>query len=587
MSFLIIFLIIIFLIKKRENYNTGTTTADLQPQIVSLGRDINIATFPVGAGSGAVSSLNPGDLNRYVWSQSGFNGFRKMLKPGGNGPVWYFTTMPTDTELTVTPAAISGPKGISIPQYIIYAKSKANPLLDKNCVYTRTTACTAGFNVDTYSITTQPQAGGTCTTPSGLAITSPMAPVTTSVVCSCNSAASIFKPYSYPYNAYCISCTAGNYMPNATTCTPCPAMKTCPINSTLSTQCVSCTSGNFSLLGSGCLPANTIITIAGTGDLSRTITDIPAKYASIGPAGIAVDSSGNIYICDINNTSVRKVSASTGLLSNVAFGSTDLAKLGMLSDGGLATAASVFTLEGIAVDSSANMYIIADGIVRKVTASTGIISTIAGGKYLSGYSGDGGPATDAQFMNPSGIALDTSGNIYIADTGNSVIRKITKSTGIISTVSFGAGVNLSFPRSVAIDASGNLYVADTGKCVIRKLSSGVTTTVAGIGGISCSNNSGDGGLATSANLYSPKGVVVDASGNIYISTVNRIRKVTASTGIISTITNATGNAGYSGDGGPATSALLNSPEYLCIDSSLNLYISDKNNFTVRVILSTS
>jgi trimeric autotransporter adhesin len=212
-----------------------------------------------------------------------------------------------------------------------------------------------------------------------------------------------------------------------------------------------------------------------------------------------------------------------------------------------------------------------------------------------GYSGDGGIATSAKLSYPGGVAIDASGNIYIVDTGNSRIRMVTKSTGIISTVagtgSYGyrgdggiaTSASLNFPRGVAIDASGNLYIADTDNNRIRMVtkSTGIISTVAGTGS---SGYSGDGGLATSAALNYPRGVAIDASANIYIADFYnyRIRMVTKSTGIISTVA-GTGSSGYSGDGGLATSAALNYPYGVAIDASGNIYIADTHNHRIRML----
>jgi trimeric autotransporter adhesin len=227
-------------------------------------------------------------------------------------------------------------------------------------------------------------------------------------------------------------------------------------------------------------------------------------------------------------------------------------------------------------------------------SGNGIISTVAGtGSY--GSSGDGGIATSAEFSSPDDIAIDASGNIYIADAGNNRIRMVTKSTGIISTVagtgSYGysgdggiaTSAALNYPRGVAIDASGNIYIADTYNNRIRMVtkSTGIISIVAGAGS---SGYSGDGGLATSALLYNPRGVAIDASGNIYIADAgnNRIRMVTLSTGIISTVA-GTGSSGYSGDGGLATSAKSYYPYGVAIDASGNIYIADTYNNRIRMV----
>jgi MBG domain (YGX type)/Chitobiase/beta-hexosaminidase C-terminal domain/FG-GAP-like repeat/Abnormal spindle-like microcephaly-assoc'd, ASPM-SPD-2-Hydin/NHL repeat len=223
----------------------------------------------------------------------------------------------------------------------------------------------------------------------------------------------------------------------------------------------------------------------------------------------------------------------------------------------------------------------------------GIISAYAG-NGTGGFSGDGGQAPSAQLYNPLGMAIDGAGNLYIADTDNARIRKVT-ANGVISTV-VGTGVagstgdggpalnaTLNYPEAVTLDASGNLYIVENNGCRVRKVAAatGIISTVAGTG---TRGETGDGGPATSAELYNPKGVAVDTSGNIYISDYsgNRVRKVTASTGVISTFA-GTGTAAYSGDGGPAASAGLYAPEGLVFDANNNLYIADSGNFVVRKV----
>jgi uncharacterized protein (TIGR03437 family) len=241
------------------------------------------------------------------------------------------------------------------------------------------------------------------------------------------------------------------------------------------------------------------------------------------------------------------------------------------------------------------LYIVDGGnsCIRKV-ATNGIITTVAGnGSY--GYSGDGGPATSAQLYNPLGVAVDAAGNLYIADSANSRIRKVA-TNGIITT---GAGsgsigysgdagpatsAQLRGPSGVAVDAAGNLYIADAGNSRIRKVATnGIITTVAGNGS---PGYSGDGGPATRAQLYLPLGVAVDAAGNLYIITdsdyyVSRIRKV-ATNGIITTIA-GNGSPGYSGDGGPATSAQLDDTSGVAVDATGNVYVAVTGNNAIRLL----
>ena len=336
---------------------------------------------------------------------------------------------------------------------------------------------------------------------------------------------------------------------------------------------------------------------AGNGVLGYSGDGAPAASAEFSyPTSVAVDSSGNLYIVDADNNRIRKVTASSGIITTVAGNGT----AGYSGDGGAATSAELDTPFGVAVDASGNIYIVDvnNDRIRKVTASTGIITTVAGNGTW-GYSGDGGAATSAELFSPLGVAVDASGNIYIADSGNNRIRKVTASTGIITTVagngtggySGDSGVatsaELNSPFGVAVDASGNIYIVDSGNNRIRKMtaSTGIITTVAGNG---TGGYSGDSGVATSAELNSPYGVAVDASGNIYIAdTYNLvIRTVTASTGIITTVA-GNGTAGSSGDGGAAASAELSYPTAVVVDSPGNFYIADYNNNKVRTVGSSA
>jgi trimeric autotransporter adhesin len=299
------------------------------------------------------------------------------------------------------------------------------------------------------------------------------------------------------------------------------------------------------------------------------------------PRGVAIDASGNIYIADTTNRRIRMVTESAGIITTVAGYGT----VGFSGDGGLATSATLYYPDGIAIDASGNIYI-ADSTnhrIRMVTKSTGLITTVAGNGTI-GFSGDGGLATSARLHNPRGVAIDASGNIYIADTYNNRIRMVTKSTGIITTeVGNGTSATLYNPSGIAIDTSGNIYIADTYNDRIRMVtnSTGIITTVAGDG------FSGDGGLATSARLHNPRAVAIDASGNIYIADTDnhRIRMVTESAGIITTVAgNGSSQYGdYSGDGGLATSATLSYPNGIAIDASGNIYIADTNNNRIRMV----
>src|SRR5438094_4014306 len=266
-------------------------------------------------------------------------------------------------------------------------------------------------------------------------------------------------------------------------------------------------------------------------------------------------------------------------------------------DGGAATAAQLSAPFGTAVDSASNFYI-AEWInhrVRKVDTS-GRITTVAG-IGVGGYGGDGGPATEAALNSPEGVAVDAAGNIYIADSFNNRIRKVDTS-GVITTIAgngspqyTGEGVatqvSLNDPTCVAADKIGNLYIADNSSHRISKLnlSRGIISTIAGtgIGGFS-----GDGGPASAAQVFNPTHLATDQAGNLYIAdyTNHRIRKISAGSGIITTVAGSAtpGNhGGYSGDGGPATSAQFNNPAGVAIDAAGNLYIADAQNKRVRKV----
>ena len=214
------------------------------------------------------------------------------------------------------------------------------------------------------------------------------------------------------------------------------------------------------------------------------------------------------------------------------------------------------------------------------------IATVAG-NGIRGSSGDGGSPTAAELNQPGGIAVDASGDLFIADTTNNRIQEVLAGGSII-TVTGSGGLPFSpplyQPGGVAVDAAGDLFIADTGNSLIREVSaSGVITTVAGGGS---EGFYGDAGPATAAALWSPAGIFVDGSGNLFIadSVNNRIREVSASNGYINTVAGST-LGGFSGDGGPATSAMLNNPTGVFVDASGNIYIADNGNNRIRKVSS--
>jgi RHS repeat-associated protein len=332
----------------------------------------------------------------------------------------------------------------------------------------------------------------------------------------------------------------------------------------------------------------TIDTVAGSGTPGSEGDGGPATQAQLTfPNGVATDASGNLYIADSGNDRVRKVDTN-GIISTVA----GTGASGFSGDGGPATQAKLDYPAAVAVDGLGNLYIADSGNcrIRKVDTS-GVITTVAGNE-VEGYGGDDGPAIQAKLRYPYGVAVDVSGNLYIADYLNNRIRKVD-TNGVITTVA-GDGTyayggdggpatqaKIAYPRSVAVDVSGNLYIADSSNYRIRKVdTSGVITTVAGTGTY---GYSGDGGEATKARISYSYGIEVDVSGNIYFSDYlnNRIRKVDTD-GIIITVAGK-GSNGSSGDGGPPTQAELAYPVGVAVGASGNLFIGDYANHRIRKV----
>ena len=337
-----------------------------------------------------------------------------------------------------------------------------------------------------------------------------------------------------------------------------------------------------------------ISTVAGGGNLVGFLGDGgPATNVYFNASGVAVDGAGDMYIADTTHARIRKVAAATGTITTVA-GNGGSQYSG---DAGPATGAQLDDPQGVAVDGSGNLFI-ADSfnaVIRKVAAATGTITTVAG-NGTGGYSGDGGPATNAGLGYPSGVAVDGAGNLYIADPGGGVIRKVAAATGTITTVAGngtsgqsgdgGPATSAAFdgPAAVALDATGNLYIADTYNFKIRKVTAATSIITTGAGN-GIWGYAGDGGPATSAELRWPSGVALDGAGNLYIndfSAYSAIRKVAAATGVITSVA-GTGTPGYSGDGGPAASAQLNVARGVALDGSGNLYIADSGNGVIRKV----
>jgi uncharacterized protein (TIGR03437 family) len=307
------------------------------------------------------------------------------------------------------------------------------------------------------------------------------------------------------------------------------------------------------------------------------------------PSGVCLDSSGNVYIADTADNTIRKVTTD-GIINTVA-GENEYG--GYSGDTFAAIAANLHTPLDVAVDSSGNIYIAdsANAAIREVVASTGIINTVAGNAAIAD-TGDTGPATSASLLTPYAVTVDSAGNFYFVENGDGVVRKVTVATQIITRLagngtagfsgdgSAATKAQLNFPGGMALDSSGNIYIADSLNYRIRKVSGSNISTSAGNGVLSYS---GDGGPANDAELNTPEAVAVDSSGNVYIAdTRNNVVRKVSSTGVISTIA-GNGTAGYSGDGGPPTAAMLSSPQGIAVDSSGNVYVADTQNARVRKI----
>jgi sugar lactone lactonase YvrE len=326
--------------------------------------------------------------------------------------------------------------------------------------------------------------------------------------------------------------------------------------------------------------AGVVSTFAGSGEEGRT--DATGTAASFNrPFGVALDASGNVYVADSKNNKIRKITPA-GVVSTFA-GSGEEGRTDATG-----TAASFNRPFGVALDASGNVYV-ADYIndkIRKITPA-GEVSTFAG----SGYSGStDGTGTAASFYSPTGVAVDASGNVYVADTSNNKIRKITPS-GVVSTLAGsgaqgstdGTGTAASFYRPVgaAVDAAGNVYVADTYNDKIRKITSaGVVSTFAGSGDFGSTDGTG-----TAASFKFPQGVAVDASGNVYVADTynHKIRKIT-SAGVVSTLA---GSGEVDSTDGTGTAASFNGPGGVALDAAGNVYVADRGNNKIRKITSAA
>jgi sugar lactone lactonase YvrE len=352
------------------------------------------------------------------------------------------------------------------------------------------------------------------------------------------------------------------------------------------------TNGNLFI----CDYQNNRIAKVGTNGIITTVAGIPGEIGGYGPdgfpatvsrlsnpSGVAVDSANNLYIADTYNYRIRKVDSSGTISTIVGTGNS-----GYSGDGGAPTSAKINNPAGVTVDAAHNLYIVDAGnhCIRKV-GTNNIIKTIAG-NGTSGFSGDGGYATNSSLAGPQNVAVDGVGDLFISDTGNNRIREIG-TNGIITTVAgsilndgdYATNATINSANGIAFDSAGNLYIADSYNNRIRKIdTNGIITTVAGNG---IPAFAGDGNSATNASLYHPNDIALDTWGNLLIadSYNQRVRKVDTN-GIISTVA-GTGLRGFSGDGGAATNARLSTFYGVAVDGIGNLFIADSLNNRIRHI----
>jgi hypothetical protein len=358
--------------------------------------------------------------------------------------------------------------------------------------------------------------------------------------------------------------------------------------------------GNVYVAGSGnntiqkITPAGVVSTFAGTAGENGSTDGTGAAARFQLPSGIATDSTGNVYVADVDNSTIRKITPAA-VVTTLAGTATVIG-----SADGTGAQASFDNPSGVTTDSAGNVYV-ADAfnnIIRAITPG-GVVTTLAG-EAGTGGSTDGAGAA-ARFSFPSGVATDSVGNVYVADSGiwtgglgevnygNHVIRKITPS-GVVTTLAgtagmsgsadgTGAAARFNTPLGVATDSSGNVYVADTYNSTIRKITSaGVVTTLAGTAGMTGSND----GTGAAARFNYPTGVTVDVTGNVYVADTRNdiIRQITPA----GAVTTLAGMAGMNGSSdGTGAAARFDSPSGVAVDSAGNLYVADTNNSTIRKI----
>jgi sugar lactone lactonase YvrE len=331
------------------------------------------------------------------------------------------------------------------------------------------------------------------------------------------------------------------------------------------------------------------VTVAGNGGIGFCGDGGPARSAFLrAPEGLALDTSGNLYIADSGNNRVRRVDAATGVIVTVAGNGS----AGYAGDGGPAVRAALSRPRAVAFDRAGSLFIADSGNnrVRRVDPQ-GIVTTIAG-DGVEGFAGDGGAATSARLDEPAGVAVDAAGSLYIVDERNRVVRRVDATSGLIATVAGVAprgrpaaegdsatGVALADPSDVAVDGAGVLWIADQGARRIRRVAGERMATIAGNG---LEGATGDGGPAVEASLGRVLRLAVDALGRIWIAdlTSYRIRRIDVATGLISTVAGS-GEQGSEAEGGPAISLSL-VPRALAVDASGRVYVSDHYGHVHRI-----
>jgi sugar lactone lactonase YvrE len=327
------------------------------------------------------------------------------------------------------------------------------------------------------------------------------------------------------------------------------------------------------------LPANVVTTLAGAPGQIGSADGSGSAALLVYPGGVAVDGAGNVYVADGNHTVLKITPA--GVMTTLAGAA---GQVGIVDGAG--SAARFDGPSSVAVDGAGNVYVV-DGFnftIRKITPN-GVVTTLAGSPGQRGSTDGIGSA--ASFAYPDGVAVDSAGNIYVADTVNDTIRKITPA-GVVSTLAGSAGqpgsddgtgsaARFNYPAGVAVDSTGNVYVADSGNDTIRVITpAGVVTTLAGVPG---QTGSADG-TGSAARFNGPDGVAVDGAGNVYVADNNTIREITPA-GVVTTLAGSPGEFG-SADG-TGSAARFNDPLGVAVDSAGNVYVADEGNDTIRTL----